>query len=100
MDKWFFKNLGDAILAEESLGLVEELLQASYMVLPADLAVFVRDESERRLHYEVKANFSPAAVALAREFNARPCARPLPEGLSLLAGSKKSWSKLFPEHCC
>lgn len=100
MNTWFFKNLGDAMLAWEALGQIEELFQSSYASCegPEDLAVFSRYESEGRLHCEVIVYFSPTADVLAREVKARPCQRPAPTGLSLLAGSEESWSTLFPGH--
>lgn len=61
-----------------------------------DRAVFVRHESEGRLHCEVHVYFSPAASALAKAFDASPCAKPSPLGLGLLAGSDKAREALFP----
>jgi len=61
------------------------------------MAVFTRSESEGRLHCEVIAYFSPAAVNLAKAFEAQPCAKPLRAGLGLLAGDERSWSVLFDE---
>jgi len=61
------------------------------------MAAFTRHESEGHLHCEVKIYFSPMSVTVAREVNARPCEKPSPTGLSLLAGSEESWLALFPE---
>lgn len=102
MDMWFSKNLGDGIVAWEPLGHLEELFLAIYEQAgsPKEMAVFVRHESEGRLHCEVKAYFSPASAAVAKKFDAEPCQRPSPDGLSLLAGCEDSWSALFPERRC
>jgi hypothetical protein len=99
MTGWFSKNLGDAMLAGEPLGQVEVLFRASYAKAssPKDMAVFIRHESEGRLHCEVVAYFSPAAAVVAREVDADPCAKPSPDGLSLLAGAEESWAVLFPD---
>ena len=99
MSGWFSKNLGDAMLASEPLARIEELFLAEYSLAasPGDMAVFIRHESEGRLHCEVKAYFSPAAAVVAAAADADPCARPSRDGLSLLAGAKESWSALFPE---
>jgi len=96
---WFSKNLGDGLTAAEPLAEIESRFGA--MPAPAagghDAAVFMRYESEGRLHCEVKAYFSPACAALAGEFGATPCARPAPASLTLLAGDAAAWAALFPE---
>ncbi len=99
MRVWFSKNLGDAMLACEPLAQLKELLLSVHAKAdsPEEIAVFIRHESEGRLHCEVKAYFSPASVIVAREVDAEPCERPSPDGLSLLVGSKDSWLALFPE---
>jgi hypothetical protein len=99
MSAWFLKNFGDAMLAWEPLGQLEELFQSEYAKAgsPRDMAVFVRHESEGRLHCEVKAYFSPGAAVVAQKFDADPCRKPSRDGLSLLAGAEESWSVLFPE---
>jgi hypothetical protein len=96
---WFSKNLGDAMLAGEPLGRLEELFSSAYVAAgrPQAMAAFIRHESEGRLHCEVKVYFSPAAIVVAREVAAEPCNRPASDGLGLLAGSEESWRTLFPE---
>lgn len=98
MRNWFFKNFGDGMLASEPLCHLEELLLAVYENAgnPKEMAAFIRHESDGRLHCEVKVYFSPASVVVAREVDAEPCERPVPNGLSLLAGSEDSWLVLFP----
>jgi len=98
MRNWFFKNLGDGMLASEPLLHLEEFLLAVYENAgnPKEMAAFIRHESGA-LHCEVKVYFSPASVVVAREVDAEPCGRPVPNGLSLLAGSEDSWLALFPE---
>lgn len=100
MSRWFSKNLGDAMLAHEPLGRLENYLMSTYAntKIPDEIAVFMRHESEGRLHCEVKVYFSPASVDVARELDAEPCEKPSPDGLSLLAGSEAAWLILFPEH--
>jgi hypothetical protein len=97
--RWFSKGLGDGRLAGEPLGRLEELFLTQYARSggPRDMAVFVRHESEGRLHCEVRAYFSPASAAVASAVDAEPCDRPSPEGLSLLAGAPESWLALFPD---
>ncbi len=99
MKDWFSKNLGDGMLASEPLQQLEKLLQVRFANAgnPGEMAAFVRHESEGRLHCEVKVYFSPASVVVAREIDAEQCGRPIPDGLSLLAGSEASWARLFPE---
>jgi hypothetical protein len=65
---------------------------------PPEMAVFIRPESEGRLHCEVIAYFSPAAREIATAFDAEPCEKPARTGLGLLAGDERAWFVLFPEH--
>lgn len=99
MTNWFSKNLGDAMLAHEPLGCLENYLLSTYTKaeMPAQMAVFMRHESEGRLHCEVKVYFSPASVDVARALDAEPCEKPSSDGLSLLAGCEDAWLILFPE---
>ncbi|RJQ74597.1 MAG: hypothetical protein C4519_16465 [Desulfobacteraceae bacterium] len=99
MTVWFSKNLGDAMFASEALGQIEALFvsKCTKAGCPKEMALFIRHESEGRLHCEVKAYFSPAAADVAREIGASPCQKPFPDGLSLAAGAEECWSVLFPE---
>ena len=99
MRGWFLVNLGDAMLAYEQQDRIKDLLLSAYAQAgnPDEMAAFTRHESEGHLHCEVKIYFSRMSVTVAREVNARPCEKPSPTGLSLLAGSKESWLALFPE---
>jgi hypothetical protein len=98
MSVWFTKNLGDAMLAGESLENIKTLFLSVYEKSEnaKEMALFVRHESEGHLHCEVKIYFPPAAVFLAEAVDATPCKRPSPDGLDLLAGSEASWSVFFP----
>jgi len=63
---------------------------------PRHAAVFYRHESEGRLHCEVWAYFSPAAVAVAPAIHADPCEKPLSDSLSLPVGPEDCWNVFFP----
>jgi hypothetical protein len=99
MDSWHSKELGDGIMAAMPLDEIVKafLQQFNEAGKPPNMAVFTRLESEGRLHCEVIAYFSPAALEVARAFEAQPCERPARAGLGLLAGEESSWSVLFPE---
>ena len=99
MSAWFYKHLGDAMMAFEPLGQIEALYQSAYRgaARPKDVAVFVRHDSEGHLHCRVEVYFSPASALLAKEVGADPCEKPSINGLGLLIGSEDSWSVLFPE---
>jgi len=99
MDTWYSKEIGDGMMAAmPSDEIVEAFLRMfDKLGKPLDMAVFTRLESEGRLHCEVTVYFSPAAKDVALAFDAERCERPSRSGLSLLAGDKLSWSKLFPE---
>ncbi|PLY16849.1 MAG: hypothetical protein C0631_01720 [Sedimenticola sp.] len=99
MDLWFEKSLGDGLLAWEPLDQIKQHFLSAYVRngKPEDMAVFMRHESEGRLHCEVKVYFPPASSVVANELGAEPCPRPSQDGLSLLAGAEESWSVLFQE---
>ena len=97
MTGWYAKNLGDAMLAGEQLERIEAAFTAAYVAAgrPAGMAVFIRHESDGRLHCEVKAYFSPASAPVARELYATPCERPSPGDLGVLAGDEAALTTLF-----
>lgn len=97
MSVWFTRNLGDAMLAGESLDPIKTLFLSEYGKAnnAKEMAVFIRHESEGRLHCDVKIYFSPASASVAEAVGAIPCDKPSPDGLGLLAGSEESWSVLF-----
>lgn len=84
---WYCKNLGDATLALDQQGRVERrvLAEIRNAGVAAEMALFLQHESNG-LHCEVKIYFSPGLSRVAEELGAVACARPAPEGLSLLAG--------------
>jgi hypothetical protein len=94
---WFAKNLGDAMLASDALDQIRASYAATYVAAESrqGAAVFIRHESEGRLHCEVMAYFSPGAFSLAEAFDAVPCRRPSPGDLSLHAGPDDCWQDLF-----
>jgi hypothetical protein len=98
MMTWYAKSLGDGMTYGASAAEIEEVYGKLFAVSQSPTAaVFTRPESEDRLHCEVIAYFSPAAIELAKRFDAEPCAKPNRTGLSLLAGEAASWSELFPD---
>ncbi len=99
MEKWYSLSLGDGIMAGTPAAEIEQAFLQSFTAAgkPPEMAVFSRPESEGRLYCEIIAYFSPAAAAVAKAFDARPCAKPVRTGLGLLAGDERSWSVLFPE---
>jgi len=98
MTTWFTSNLGDAMLAGEALDHIKALFLSAYEGVEdsKEMALFMRHESEGRLHCEVKLYFSPPAADVAKAVGAIACRKPASEGLSLLAGSNESWSVFFP----
>lgn len=98
MNTWHIKNLGDAMLAGESLDAVKALFLAEYEKAgqPKEMAAFIRHESEGRLHCEVRIYFPPSSVIAAMAVDAVPCVKPAPDGLDFLAGSREAWPIFFP----
>ncbi len=97
MDLWYSKSIGDGMWAPSTSGQIVEIFLPMFEQAgkPAGMAVFTRSESEGRLHCEVIAYFSPEAGEVARQCEARPCGKPVRDGLTLLAGDQESWSALF-----
>ena len=99
MNPWYSVSLGDGMMAPVPSAEIEERFQAAFLAAgkPPEMAVFVRSESEGRLHCEAIAYFSPAAGDVAKAFDAQPCPKPRWAGLGLLAGDERSWPVLFQE---
>lgn len=99
MDAWFASNLGDAMLAGDAIEHIKTLFQSACARFGGsdEMAIFIRHESEGRLHCEARVYFSPAAACVAEAVDARVCQRPNPSSLGLLAGSENAWSVLFSE---
>lgn len=97
MNSWFQKNLGDAMLAYDQLGHIEEVLRSAYEGAenPDELAAFTRHESEGHLHCEVMVYFSPGFTEAAKQVDAEPCGRPAEQGLSVLVGSERAREALW-----
>ncbi len=99
MSNWFSKNLGDALLADEALESIKSRFSSAFASpdYPDDVAIFIRHESEGRLHCDVIVYFSPATYSLATAIDAIACNKPSADSLSLLVGSTLAWSVLFPD---
>jgi hypothetical protein len=97
---WCRLTLGDASLATDDLRKLETESKAFFEQAgnPSDMALFVRHESEQRLHCELVVYFSPKAFSLAKDSDALPWSMPCPEGLSLLMGKSVAWQLLFPNY--
>lgn len=97
---WYTLNLGDALLATQALERIRQMFQAESEQRSAtrDMALFMRHESEGRLHCEVILYFPPNIAALAHKLGASTCAAPAPRDLGLLAGNDSAWRIWFPDH--
>jgi hypothetical protein len=93
MGDWYSKNLGDAMLAGQTLAEIRTaFLSGNKVTKKGDqVAVFIRHRSES-LHCEAWVYFSPAASEIAKAFNATRCSMPFTEGLDLLTGENDAWS--------
>jgi len=98
MQTWFWKKLGDGMMAYQPIKQIEEAFQVLFEAAgePIEMAVFTRRDLTN-LHCEVNFYFSPVAGEIARIFDAQPCERPPRQGLDLLAGDQRCWSILFPD---
>lgn len=97
MKNWFKKELGDGILAHSICAEIKEIFETEYCTTEnlLEIAVFIEQNSNSNLHCEVTAYFSPATIHLAQALDAKPCLKPQPENISLLAGSEVCWKMLF-----
>ena len=97
MNTWYTLNLGDALLADRELERIGTLFasEAAQHTQNGDMAIFIRHESEGRLHCAVTLYFSPAAAALARTLGATPCPRPAMTDLGLFAGTGPAFARWF-----
>lgn len=98
MQTWFWKKLGDGMMASQPVKHIQDAFQKLSETAgePDEMAVFTRRDLTG-LHCELHAYFSPAASEIARTFGAQPCERPPRRGLELLAGDQRCWALLFPD---
>jgi hypothetical protein len=96
---WFCKNLGDAMLADQTLLRIQEQFASLYQDAPPATrrAVFIRHETTSHLYCQVILYFSPETSELAKMFDAESCSPPAQEGLSMFAGDKDTFTRLFSE---
>ena len=102
MKTWYVKNLGDAMLANESVDRIKQIFSSCYLSsnstnFPDKVAVFIRHESEHHLHCEAIVYLSPESNKVANKIKASKCIKPSPNDLHLLAGSPNSYKLLFSE---
>ncbi len=92
MQNWFYKNLGDAMLADDSLQQIKQLFLRTYPdpKQQSDKAILYCHLSEGRLHCEVMVYFSPGCSSMAQALAADPCHEPSNSDLSLLVGKLKT----------
>ena len=99
INHWFCKNLGDAMLADQSLLQIKQQFVSLYQHTQpsAQRAVFVRHETAGHLYCQVVLYFSPEASELAKVFDAEPCSRPVSEDLSIFIGDEGAFTGLFSD---
>lgn len=100
MTDWYSINPGDGLMSSEALKNIEDIFQSHYARagMPAGMALFIRHETEGRLHCEVTVYLSPASIDVAQAIGAVPCVQPVPTNLSLLLGNVDCWKVLFPDY--
>jgi hypothetical protein len=93
---WYSKDLGDALMAHVERAQIEAAAQSARKAMPpgGEFALFIRHNSEGRLHCAVTVYFSPGAGPLAQQCGAVRCPRPSRGGLELLCGEPGSWNLL------
>lgn len=100
LSTWFTLDLGDALLAAESLHHIEQRFVNDFNDAgkPADMAIFIRHQSSGSVHCSVRLYFSPASATLAQALGAVACEQPSNQDLGLLAGIEQAWPRLFAGH--
>lgn len=96
MSQWYCKELGDGIQAFAPSDEIQNSFVPVFTAAgqPIDLAIFSRYDLKEN---KVTVYFSPAAVSLAKSFNATPCQKPTLKDLALFLGDQRSIGVLFPE---
>jgi hypothetical protein len=97
MSTWHERNLGDLVAALRPSKAIMDAFQPAFDAAgrPLDMAVFSRDDLIFGIATVI---FSPRAIALAKQFGARPCDKPQWGGdLSLLVGDKRALEIHYPE---
>jgi len=95
---WYALDLGDPLLAGPELDRIIHLFHSQYRDPgAAGQALFIRHDSEGRLHCHVIVYFPPACIDLALELGARTCASPARHDLGLLAGDDDAWTACFAD---
>jgi hypothetical protein len=94
---WLAKNMGDAMPPWDSLDRIETLHTSLHGVVDGrrEISVFIRHESDGRLHCKVMPCFSPDAFLLATALDAVPYSRPSKHDLSLHVDPGDCWQMLF-----
>ncbi len=95
MDTWYSRSLGDGIEAYQPSKQIIDSFMPFHDTAgnPLHMVVFSREDPETNI---ITANFSPSAHALAALFNATPCEKPSPDGLTFLVGDQRAWDILYP----
>jgi hypothetical protein len=96
---WFCKNLGDALLADQSLVQIRQQFVSLYQHAKPSTrrAVFMRHETAGHLYCQVVLYFSPETSELAKAVDAEPCSMPAHEDLSIFVGDDSALTSLFSE---
>lgn len=78
MQSWFVKNIGDAMMAVDSLEQIKWRVSqfCENADIPKNMAAFFRHETMNQLHCQVKVYFSPVLSELAVSLDADPCKKP------------------------
>lgn len=90
MTGWHVMNLGDAMVAASDLAELQQRFDRIHRRhgRPSDMALYVQHVSDGRLHCEVLVYFTPAALPVAQELGAEPCAPPTMDNLGLPSGTR------------
>jgi hypothetical protein len=95
METWYSRNLGDGFEAyqptKQIINSFTQLHDAAGN--PIHMVVFSREDRKTNI---ITAYFSPSAHALAALFNATPCEKPSPAGLTFLVGDRRAWDIFYP----
>lgn len=97
MQQWYSKDLGDGMMAYLPLEAIEAEFEPRFEAAgrPDNMAVFKQHEFGSGLHCNATAYLSPAAAEVARACDATPCPPPPADDITLVAGNKACWTRLF-----
>jgi len=100
LDNWYYKNLGDPLLASSEQESVSHafaiFVEHESKATPENpMALFYRHETHAHMHCELLLYIPPNCAAFALSIKAQRCAKPQIQDLAIFAGSAPALAYWF-----